>query len=770
MMGRGQRLFALLVFVVVGLLTTTVIAAPAKSATPTGKPCPMGDVAAADVVPDHVPVLLVHGIMAGPEMWWQKKISGQDITLWDKIKGESGAQPYAFSYKKAALSWVDDDRIGPALARTINCLKEASGRKVVIVAHSMGGLATQFALSQPIDSSKPCVQGKENCTATNVDRVVTLGTPFAGSLPLTVAQVARIGGDVTAVVGGIAGLAIAMEQILSLCALVGQASLALGIENICSVVAVPDSPVGVALQVPPLGRTKELPAWPSAVPLLAEAGSIDVDLSQLLVISISPLISSPLIAWPQTTPLLPVKIGDGVVMTDSSAGATTKPTTPVSCAIGSLEYVPAILSAFAMPACGHNALWADPALVGVILSAIHTAITQPKADNDWLNRTYQLSCDDISDKPIPVTLQNGQGTAGPNSGYDHWEVHIEARAAGSFDGLGSGTAVMFYCTPQPSNFFRQEVQVFHEDGSYVGRLRHLDPLPGGLSLTPVYDHDAFSVNNGLLNTGIRYYAGNDSHASGPSIPATLHWRWDGRQFVPTGIPATATAQPSPASQTVGGHPDLVPVSASAAPECGAVDLDGGVMNRSSLLTGSFEVAWVVDGAVVKTGTVTGLPTGVAKPALSVHQRLPGGNHTAKFVVDSSNVIPESDEGNNTWTQTVTVPDCTSNPSTSTPSTANPSPTRPTVLSPTSGQMLDFGGTYTVEVSPVAGASGYLYGFFQDGSPVWENYANEHQLSGTEYSVPPSGHAAFHPGPLDIWVRAYVNNQWTEASIVKVTLR
>ena len=85
-------------------------------------------------------------------------------------------------------------------------------------------------------------------------------------------------------------------------------------------------------------------------------------------------------------------------------------------------------------------------------------------------------------------------------------------------------------------------------------------------------------------------------------------------------------------------------------------------------------------------------------------------------------------------------------------------------------MLDFGGTYTVEVSPVAGASGYLYGFFQDGSAVWENYANEHQLSGTEYSVPPSGHAAFHPGPLDIWVRAYVNNQWTEASIVKVTLR
>jgi len=158
--------------------------------------------------------------------------------------------------------------------------------------------------------------------------------------------------------------------------------------------------------------------------------------------------------------------------------------------------------------------------------------TQPKADNDWLNRTYQLSCDDISDKPIPVTLQNGQGTAGPNNGYDRWEVAIDARAAGSFDGLGSGTAVMFSCSPQPSNFVLQEVQIFHEDGNYVGRLRPLNPLPSGLSLPPVYNHDAFSVHNGLLNTGVWYYAGSDSHASGPSIPATLHWRWDGRQFVP----------------------------------------------------------------------------------------------------------------------------------------------------------------------------------------------------------------------------------------------
>jgi len=174
-----------------------------------------------------------------------------------------------------------------------------------------------------------------------------------------------------------------------------------------------------------------------------------------------------------------------------------------------------------------------------------TQPTIPPLMPDWYNRTYQLSCDNIADNPVPVTVRDGQGTAPPNSGYDRWDVHIETTTTGALTGLGSATAVLLYCTPQPSNFFLQEVHVLRSDGSYIGRLPHLDPLPNGLKLTPVYDQGSFTISGGLLVTSAKYYAADDSHASGPSIPATIRWRWDGRQFVPTGIPTT----PAPAATT-----------------------------------------------------------------------------------------------------------------------------------------------------------------------------------------------------------------------------
>lgn len=96
---------------------------------------------------------------------------------------------------------------------------------------------------------------------------------------------------------------------------------------------------------------------------------------------------------------------------------------------------------------------------------------------------------------------------------------------------------------------------------------------------------------------------------------------------------------------------------------------------------------------------------------------------------------------------------------------------PTVVSPSDGQTLDFNGNVSVSVDPVEGSSGYLYGFFQNNSMVWENYANERQLSGTEYTIAANtpAHAAIKPGPLQIWARASVNGAWTDATILNVTL-
>lgn len=83
---------------------------------------------------------VVHGVISGPK-FWEEAVRGRQ-SLFQLANEVAGAAAYAFNYRDAGLSWVTDDRIGPALAGTINCLAKESGRQVVVVAHSMSGLAT----------------------------------------------------------------------------------------------------------------------------------------------------------------------------------------------------------------------------------------------------------------------------------------------------------------------------------------------------------------------------------------------------------------------------------------------------------------------------------------------------------------------------------------------------------------------------------------------------------------------------------------------------
>lgn len=92
--------------------------------------------------------------------------------------------------------------------------------------------------------------------------------------------------------------------------------------------------------------------------------------------------------------------------------------------------------------------------------------------------------------------------------------------------------------------------------------------------------------------------------------------------------------------------------------------------------------------------------------------------------------------------------------------------------PLDGQTIDYTGDYSFKVEPVEGADGYLWGFFQNGEMVWENKRDEQQLSGNEYEIlaGSEAHSKFVPGELEVWVRATVNGQWTDAITVIVTLR
>lgn len=148
---------ALLVSVLGGLL-----AAPPAQASYRVDCNPEGD--------SRVVVILAHGFADGPDVWTDDAIdrltaSGRDACV------------VRFDYSGASTRWVVDSQIGPRLAEAVDTWAAVSWRgggagRVVIVAHSMGGLAARCALD-------PTCGGRD--VGTDVATVVTLSTPSLGS-------------------------------------------------------------------------------------------------------------------------------------------------------------------------------------------------------------------------------------------------------------------------------------------------------------------------------------------------------------------------------------------------------------------------------------------------------------------------------------------------------------------------------------------------------------------------------------------------------------
>ncbi len=65
-----------------------------------------------------------------------------DRSLVGQLQRIPGAAVFTFYYHNYSARWVDDSHIGPALGTVIDCLYRATGEKVIVVAHSMGGLAS----------------------------------------------------------------------------------------------------------------------------------------------------------------------------------------------------------------------------------------------------------------------------------------------------------------------------------------------------------------------------------------------------------------------------------------------------------------------------------------------------------------------------------------------------------------------------------------------------------------------------------------------------
>jgi hypothetical protein len=158
------------------------------------------------------------------------------------------------------------------------------------------------------------------------------------------------------------------------------------------------------------------------------------------------------------------------------------------------------------------------------------------AATDWLNRTYTVTCDGIVPDGLRATVVDGgarvlaDGSRPPH--YEQYDIRVTATASGDVDGDGAPDAVVLLdCSPQPSNGVVQEVQIFSSTGRPLGALPSPFILQTGVKPPPVYDPAGLSVQDGEIVAAMTAYGPDDSHATGPSVPLTLRWRFDGQEFL-----------------------------------------------------------------------------------------------------------------------------------------------------------------------------------------------------------------------------------------------
>ncbi|MGY1632259.1 hypothetical protein ACI784_11205 [Geodermatophilus sp. SYSU D01186] len=160
----------------------------------------------------------------------------------------------------------------------------------------------------------------------------------------------------------------------------------------------------------------------------------------------------------------------------------------------------------------------------------------PEPAPDWSDAMYSVTCDGIVPGGFRADLDGGAARVPADASrspyYEYYDVRFVASASGDVDGDGEpDTVVLLQCSPQPSNGILDEVQVFAADGERLAVLPSPRTLQESTVLTPLYDPTALSVRDGDIVAGMWAYAPEDNRAEGPSIPITVRWHWNGRDFV-----------------------------------------------------------------------------------------------------------------------------------------------------------------------------------------------------------------------------------------------
>ena len=235
--GVRRSVWLIIPVIMITLAWATALPATARpSTTDSGsEPCP--GISLQLHLGTTTPVLLVHGFNEGPGVFTSGSPSLESAIT--KAVG-SAVTLVTFDYSNWSRLWVTFDQIGPQLARCITWLAHTSMAqggpgKVVIVAHSMGGLAVRCAVDPT------CATGIQAADKNLIGLVITLGTPNLGSNPQTLGPV----GDFV-------------------CTLFSQCN---------DLLILRDSPAALAM-VPNSGDLAKLPLLPASIPVDAIAGNI----------------------------------------------------------------------------------------------------------------------------------------------------------------------------------------------------------------------------------------------------------------------------------------------------------------------------------------------------------------------------------------------------------------------------------------------------------------------------------------------------------------
>ena len=346
-----------------------------------------------------LPVVIVHGFRSD-----EGAMSGL-VAILENTQVDVAVEP--FDYGAYSTSWVTHEQIGPKLRERLLCLADASmasgglGR-VVVVGHSMGGLATRHALStDPGDGRGQLVE--------EIALVATIGTPHEGSLW-----------------GNVAGPAFHLKRSLNT-QMWGHPTPLAG-SSAASALAVRSSQLG------------ELPGFPDGVPVRALASEYIGQSRFLFFRSPEVRIGDAVVSRPSALSLYHETNGMG-----GTDEITCRMTLPLELGMHSINAAITVelLANPAVRDCGHTWQYDAHRLVGVINTDIAVAANQPPR----VSAAFTVSNTNVGDLSFGASADDAisfvSGQIGDPSQDTGWVQYFELRG----EAREHGVEGFYYRTP-----------------------------------------------------------------------------------------------------------------------------------------------------------------------------------------------------------------------------------------------------------------------------------------------------------------------------------